>query len=571
MKLSTKFAFIFVAIVLVSMLIVILAVHQTVTERFQKQYEQTVLSSLSTVATELRSRKQSIRQRLDDFAARLAEDYEFRLQVIVLKKPEDQRVTRYAGNFMPTMGLDALAILDSHGIVLSSGHNRASYGSRNAGLASALAKAGEEITFSRFKGSRASFISLAAITTVELSGQLFYILGGTQVDSLFLASLTRDDSEILAAVFPDEAITSTAKLYIDSTLVQEVPEATIDKNLSKSYTIGSQEVSFISPNGKSKARVFLFHPKTALTQLISALDRAFLFISAVGITLAVILASWVTRSVARPLRRLAETAGDLSLDRLDARFDVHSNDEVGILNNALDGMQKRLRSSKVNLAEAEKKAAFAQIARQVNHDIKNGFLPIRNIMKHWEEIAHDKPGQLLEIFKERKAAVLDSVEYLEKLARGYSRLKPELNMARVDVAAILAQLADNYKDIKRDIELDTKFETDLFVEADAVQLKRAFENILTNALDAIEGAGRILISAAKNDDLVTVRFEDTGVGIPAPILDKVFQPHFTTKDQGSGLGLGNVRAIVQDFGGSINVASEPGQGTTFTIEFPAKD
>jgi signal transduction histidine kinase len=267
---------------------------------------------------------------------------------------------------------------------------------------------------------------------------------------------------------------------------------------------------------------------------------------------------------------LTKETAQLSIEKLDTRFDVKTNDEVGVLNSALNLMVTRLRASLIKLSVAEKKAAFAEIARQVNHDIKNGFIPIRNIMQHLSEVARGSPDQLVRIFRERESSVVASVDYLENLARNYSRLKSAVKPAMINVNHTLSGLADYYRQMAAG---RINFETVLAdrepqVYADEVQFRRVLENIIQNAIDAIEGSGVIRLTSAIAVDEIVITCEDNGSGIADAVQQRLFQPHFTTKAQGSGLGLANVKRIIEDFNGKVALTSQQGRGTTVTIRMP---
>jgi signal transduction histidine kinase len=241
-----------------------------------------------------------------------------------------------------------------------------------------------------------------------------------------------------------------------------------------------------------------------------------------------------------------------------------------VLNEALQKMVERLRMSRMKLARAEQRAALTEITRQVNHDIKNGFIPIRNVMSHWEEVEENEPHNLPRIFAERKSTVTESLDYLESLTRNYSRLQPEVNLGKVSINEIIRNLLQMYRTFP-DMQLNVQ--TDLTDEeprvlADSVQLRRAFENIFRNALDAIDDTGEIFVSSSIDDDRVIIRWVDNGEGIPEHIQAQLFRTPITTKSTGTGIGLANVRRIIEDFDGTITLSSTEGEGTMVTIALP---
>jgi signal transduction histidine kinase len=185
-------------------------------------------------------------------------------------------------------------------------------------------------------------------------------------------------------------------------------------------------------------------------------------------------------------------------------------------------------------------------------------------MQHWMEVAELEPEKLIEVFNERKLTVSESVNYLENLARGSSRLQPRRAASAVNVNQIIHDLLKSYQNLphRRIRFLLRLHPSALCVRGDAVQLRRAFENILQNALDAVKEDGMISVSTESSNDQVLVTWNDNGAGIPDNVRRQLFQTHVTTKPEGTGQGLANVKQIVDDFGGQVTIESEPGRGTT---------
>jgi signal transduction histidine kinase len=140
----------------------------------------------------------------------------------------------------------------------------------------------------------------------------------------------------------------------------------------------------------------------------------------------------------------------------------------------------------------------------------------------------------------------------------------------VNVNQIISDLLASYQDLSDDrIQFQAYFDpSEPVVQADAMQLRRAFENILRNAIEAISSQGRISVSTAVQDNHVTISWRDSGAGIPEEVARQMFKAHVTTKPGGSGLGLINVKRIIEDFGGTVAVSSAAGQGTTIRLTLP---
>lgn len=570
--LAAKFSLTFALLIIITILAIGFAVRQSVVTEFTNTYRRNVQSALNSIQRELANREDIIKNQLRELSFRLSEDNEFRLYVTALKENHQPYVVDYASRYMKTMGLDALEIMDRKGIVLSSGHLRNSFGKSSANLLYNLRtkKFNEAIVwFHNFEGT---FPALAALDSLITGSTKFYIIGGIEINPALLSSINQDTTNFLITKFNNSFISSAPEFFIPAQSKQLTSAAgdTLLQRLSINYTKGSFRIPVVFPNNNSTADFFLFHPKSELTALLDKLQRTISYITAVGIFIAIILSISRTRIITKPLKKLAGEASKLSLENLELNFTTNSKDEVGLLSEALHNMVKRLHQSRIELADAEQKAARAEIARHVNHDLRNGFIPIRHVLDHWEEVAEKEPSSLVTVFNDRKVTVKESLEYLQNLSRLYTRIQPGLTLEPVQINSEVCKLVKSYKDfqghrINFEINQDP---SNPLVFADKIQLRRALENILRNAVEAIPQNGEIKISTKLNENNVIILCKDTGKGIPAYIKEKLFTSNITTKKDGTGLGLANVKRIIDDMDGRLKIESEENNGTTVVIKLP---
>ena len=188
-----------------------------------------------------------------------------------------------------------------------------------------------------------------------------------------------------------------------------------------------------------QARLEVTQPLTPLRTLLRSADSWFLLTAAgTGMT-ALLLAVWVSSRISRPLAALAEKTAVLDLDRLDVDFDP-GTDEVGRLSRLLGDLAARLRTSTARVREAERRATVGELARQINHDIKNGLIPLRNVLRHLGQVERDEPGALPVVFAERRQTVDSSIAYLETLATSYQRLSPPPDRRDCDLNALIVEV-----------------------------------------------------------------------------------------------------------------------------------
>ena len=221
---------------------------------------------------------------------------------------------------------------------------------------------------------------------------------------------------------------------------------------------------------------------------------------------------------------------------------------------------------------------MGEMARQVNHDIRNGITPLRNVLRHLGEVSENEPAALATIFDERRGTLEDGLAYLEDLAGHYAKLSPGRAPEPCRLAELVAAVMHE-PGVPHGTRLVNAVPAALPpIMADPVSLRRIFDNLVRNALEALAyGEGTVTIDAAVDEDphtgepRILVSVSDDGEGIAPENLDAVFTDFFTTREHGTGLGLSNVRRLVADCGGTVRVASAPGAGTTFTLSFPLPD
>jgi signal transduction histidine kinase len=313
------------------------------------------------------------------------------------------------------------------------------------------------------------------------------------------------------------------------------------------------------------------HSPKALEALRSSVDRWFLGVLVLSASAALVGAAWLAERTSRPLRALADRTARMDFERLDMEFPAGRDDEIGALARLMNAMMRRLRASVSRVRDAERRAAMGDLARQVNHDVKNGLAPIRHVLRHLTQVEQEHPEQLAAVFAERRATLEASVAYLDTLARNYARLTPRLDVVPCDANAVARGVAAGAALPPNTIvalDLDEHLPV---VPADALVLRRILTNLVSNATDALDGrSGGVTISSARvADGGVRVTVTDTGRGMTREQLDRAFDDFYTTKAGGTGLGLSIVRRLVTDLHGVLRVDTQPGAGTTVTITFPA--
>jgi nitrogen fixation/metabolism regulation signal transduction histidine kinase len=230
------------------------------------------------------------------------------------------------------------------------------------------------------------------------------------------------------------------------------------------------------------------------------------------------------------------------------------------------------------LARAQRVLAWGEMARQVAHEIKNPLTPIRLGVQHLKRARADKRVDFDRVLDQNVTQILAEIDRLDEIARAFSRYgaapDERARAAAIDVAAVVREVValERMGEEKGPAWIEEGTDAPVFALARADELKEVLLNVLENARHA--GASRVVVQLATSvgdDDsrVVEVVVNDNGHGIPAEVLPRIFEPHFSTRTSGSGLGLAISRQLVEGWGGTIVVESEAGRGTAVTIRLPA--
>jgi signal transduction histidine kinase len=569
MSLRTRLLVAF-AVVLIPIALLALGLRQEMTRRLTAEYQLRVDRVVEVIREDLARESGGIAERLESLERALENDNRFRSAAVAGVETERDYVLDYAGTAMRLTGLSMLQIQDEDDRIVSSGHFRNEHGRVEPGLASAL-RSTRGVAFVTTRGAEREFLALARAESFVISGRTFTLVGGIAVDDAFLARLARDRAIVVSLRYPGGEL-STVRLKADPTSVGLKPDTTNDA------AVGKLDVPFIrggagAPLEVAQARLEVTQSLTPLRTLLGSADSWFLVTAAGAGVTALLLALWVSSRISGPLAALAEKTAVLDLDRLDVDFDP-GTDEVGRLSRLLGDLAVRLRTSTARVREAERRATVGELARQINHDIKNGLIPLRNVMRHLAQVERDEPGSLPTVFAERRNTVDSSIAYLETLATSYQRLSPPLDRRDCDLNALITEVVRAAQGHEH-IEFETDLTTLPRVVGDRIAFRRILENLIANAVDALESKpGRITVSTRvvdRDGDLPAIRMTvaDTGRGMPADEAGRMFDDFYTTKAGGTGLGLSIVRRLSMDLHGTVGVDSAPGRGTRITIDIPA--
>jgi len=299
----------------------------------------------------------------------------------------------------------------------------------------------------------------------------------------------------------------------------------------------------------------------------------FLFFISVFFGLIVLFfARGIGAMIIKPIQKLLAGTKEVSLGNLEISIQHKSKDEMKTLIDGFNTMIKNLRKHQRELAEMSKKAAWAEMAHKVAHEIKNPLTPIQLSAEHLLRVYEDKPQDFEPILKESASYIIKEVENLRKIAQEFLEISKEssLHKEQIDLRQTIEETIEPYKKtLVNRIRIKESFQgQDFFLWADKAKLKIALRNIITNAIEAIKDQGEIEIKVSREKTGLRLAIKDTGMGIRKNLQDKIFEPYFSTKEIGTGLGLPIAKKIIESHGGTLRVSSQEGKGTKIIINLP---
>ncbi|MBN1224089.1 MAG: HAMP domain-containing protein [Candidatus Aminicenantes bacterium] len=297
-----------------------------------------------------------------------------------------------------------------------------------------------------------------------------------------------------------------------------------------------------------------------------------LFASVFLIIVVLILARGIGGMIVTPIQKLLKGTREVSLGNLETHISHKGHDEMKNLINGFNAMVTNLKTHQQELADMSKKVAAAEMARKVAHEIKNPLTPIQLSAEHLLKVYGESKEDFDKVLRESTSYIISEVENLRKIAHEFLETSKEtsLQKERLDLREIIRQTLDPYaKLLSERIEFKESYNGEEFhFMGDRAQMKIVLRNILNNALESIKDKGRVYINLASDNKMLYLEIADSGVGIEREMLDRIFEPYFSTKDAGTGLGLPIAKKIIEDHGGKVHAVSRKEGGIKITINLP---
>jgi signal transduction histidine kinase len=499
-----------------------------------------------------------------------------------------------------TQQLDFLEFADDRDTIISSAQWPAKFGYKEP-LATPKAPANPFLKEEETPAGPA--LGLFAVRTIPAGDRKLYVIGGIRLDKTFLASLelpagmrvllyenldheTFLPDHLIAAgespTDPREFAPLVHQIQLSNAQQSNAQQSNSEASAvihgnSQDKSGDDETVNAIPLTGENKQLLgvlLVVSSRQIYTELRGQIRSAALLAAGVGLVMAVLLSSWAAARVTRPVEDLAHAAGEIAAGNWSAQVNSTSHDEIGQLADSFNHMTRDLRDQRERLLQAERVAAWRELARRLAHELKNPLFPLQLTVENLLRAREHGEQQFNETFHESASTLLAEIASLKAIIGRFSDFSkmPQPQLKEVRLSELVSEVVKLHQAQLSQAEITYQFQPSETPEdpiaADPDLLHRALSNLVLNAIEAMPDGGTLTLRTRQDSSSACIEISDTGKGLTPEECERLFTPYYTSKVHGTGLGLAIVQSIVSDHGGRISVSSQPGRGTTFIIELP---
>jgi two-component system nitrogen regulation sensor histidine kinase NtrY len=592
-----KLLAVFALTVVLSVAGVALVVSVLTRRAFARNEDQRSAALMAQFQRDFDAQGKEVARRLDEIAA--SEPVAHMAALLDHGPSESAGYFEFAKSTAENHELDFLEFVDGNGTIVSSAQWPAKFGYPEPAFTGLVSLAGQPSFLKQEDLQDGGVLGMFAVRVVRISDHPLYAIGGRRLDRNFLAGLDLPaDTRVL--LYQNRAENTPAESLIDpsasetSTITR--PAGKLSPLIDATRQAGREMTAIIhwssdaaddemfhaipmkgKVNGQSLLGILLIgNSRRSYVELERRIRASALLVGGGGILLAILLSSWAAARVTRPVERLAHAAQEVAAGNWNTHVDVEGGDELSQLAESFNRMTAELLNQKERLVQAERVAAWRELARRLAHELKNPLFPLQLTVENLLRSRQSSPEQFDEVFRESSATLLAEISNLKAIVGRFSEFSkmPQPQLQPTDVNEISrgiiqlfrAQLqTPGRKPIDCILDLDENLKP---ISADPELLHRALSNLVLNAMDAMPDGGTLTLRTRQKDDGARIEIADTGTGLTPEECERIFTPYYTSKEHGTGLGLAIVQSVVSDHHGTIIVRSEPGKGTIFALDLP---
>jgi nitrogen fixation/metabolism regulation signal transduction histidine kinase len=287
----------------------------------------------------------------------------------------------------------------------------------------------------------------------------------------------------------------------------------------------------------------------------------------IAFALAYFLSTYITQS----LKTISDKLSETSLEQKNEKIVLEANSkEINLLIKAYNSMVDELELSATKLAQSEREEAWREMAKQVAHEIKNPLTPMRLTVQSFQRKFDANDPELKQKLKDYSETLIQQIDTMSSVASAFSNFAsmPAQQNETLNVVEVVELALDIFNEEYIIFKSDEK---EIISKMDRTQLIRIITNLVKNAIQAIPQEQKeksILVTVKRDGNNVLISVKDNGIGIEEQNVTHIFEPKFTTKNSGMGLGLGIIKNIIENYKGTITFETKYGKGTTFTVSLP---
>lgn len=306
-----------------------------------------------------------------------------------------------------------------------------------------------------------------------------------------------------------------------------------------------------------------------LNEFLQRLAYVYLLMFVVAISFAYFLSSYITRSLKTIIEKI-EKIGKTGLQGGSEKIEMGATSrEIYKLVSAYNNMIDQLEDAAKKLASSEREQAWREMAKQVAHEIKNPLTPMRLTVQSFERRFDPNDPNIKEKLKEYSTSIIQQIDVMSSIATAFSDFAkmPKQRKESVEVVSVIKIALDIFENENISFKSNSD---EVYLMVDKSQLIRVVTNLVKNAIQAVEDTENpeIIVDISDFDEFFEIKVEDNGAGIEEELKTLIFEPRFTTKNSGMGLGLAMSKKIIETYNGQINFESTVGKGTVFSIIIP---
>ncbi|WP_369800903.1 PAS domain-containing sensor histidine kinase [Flavobacterium sp. 11] len=304
-----------------------------------------------------------------------------------------------------------------------------------------------------------------------------------------------------------------------------------------------------------------------LKSFLIRLGQVYSFMLIVAFALAYFLSSYITKS----LKTISDKLSETSLNQKNEKIVLEaSSKEINLLIKAYNGMVDELEKSAIKLAQSEREEAWREMAKQVAHEIKNPLTPMRLTVQSFQRKFDPTDPNVKQKMNDYSETLIQQIDTMSAVASAFSNFAsmPAQQNETLNVVEVVELAMDIFNEEYIQFQSDSP---EIISKIDRTQLIRIITNLAKNAIQSIpeqQENKSIVVSVKKELNNVLITVADNGIGIQPKDIDRIFEPKFTTKSSGMGLGLGIIKNIIENYKGTITFETEFGKGTTFIVSLP---